>query len=145
MAKQDYSNHRRFYFLHHFIFYPATFALVIASIYFADKHPEQKTEWYFIAIAIAVAAWLSFMVRQHYALTLQNRIVRLEMRLRYYQLCGKRFDEIERKLTFEQIAALRFASDAELPALVERTLNENLQPDAIKKQVTNWQPDYMRV
>ena len=74
------------------------------------------------------------MLRQHYALLLQNRIVRLEMRVRYFQMSGKRFEPVEQKLNFNQIAALRFASDSELPALVDRALKENLSPDAIKKK-----------
>jgi hypothetical protein len=44
-----------------------------------------------------------------------------------------------------QVFALRFASDEELPALVQRALNEHLTPDDIKKAVKNWLPDYMRV
>lgn len=85
------------------------------------------------------------MLRQHYALTVQNRVVRLEMRLRYYQLTHTRFEEIEPRLSFGQIAALRFASDDELPALTNRALQEQLSPDAIKRSIKNWLPDEMRV
>lgn len=92
-----------------------------------------------------ILGWLSFMMRQHYALTNQNRTVRLEMRLRYYQLTETRFDTFEKQLSFAQIAALRFAGDHELPVLVNKTIAENLRPDAIKKLVTDWQEDHMRV
>jgi len=85
------------------------------------------------------------MLRQHYALGNQNRIVRLEMRLRYYQLTQKRFEPLEQQLSFSQIAALRFASDEELPDLVLRAVNESLSPNDIKKAIKNWTPDYMRV
>ena len=85
------------------------------------------------------------MLRQHYALGNQNRIVRLEMRLRYYQLTGKRLEPLEEKLSFGQIAALRFASDAELLPLMERAEKENLSPKQIKQAIQNWQGDYMRV
>ena len=85
------------------------------------------------------------MMRQHYALTCQNRIVRLEMRLRYYQLTQKRLEAIEDQLSFGQLAALRFASDEELVPLLEKTLREKLSPDAIKKAIHHWQPDQMRV
>jgi hypothetical protein len=98
-----------------------------------------------MAAIIFLVTWLSFMMRQHYALIPQNRIIRLEMRLRYFQLYGKRFEPLEAKLRFRQIAALRFASDEELPALLERTLEENLSPNSIKKLITDWQPDHMRV
>jgi len=85
------------------------------------------------------------MLRQHYALGNQNRIIKMEMRFRYYVLTQQRFEPFEQRLTFGQIAALRFASDEELPGLLKRTLDENLSPDTIKQSIVNWQPDYMRV
>jgi hypothetical protein len=145
MKKQTYSNHVRYYAPHHFIFYPAIIALIVMSLRFAAKFPDRSLEWYAIAAVLAMTMWLSFMMRQHYALNNQNRIIRLEMRLRYYQLMHERFEDIEPQLSFGQIAALRFASDAELPALVKRTLNEKLSPGQIKKSIVNWLPDTMRV
>lgn len=97
------------------------------------------------AAVVMLIAWLSFMMRQHYSLVPQNRIIRLEMRLRYLQLYGKRFEPVEAKLRFKQIAALRFASDEELPLLLERTLQENLSSRSIKKLISDWQADHMRV
>jgi hypothetical protein len=85
------------------------------------------------------------MLRQHYALTLQNRIVRLELRYRYFTLTGKRFEEFEHKLKEEQLFALRFAPDEELIGLTERTLKENLSAVAIKKAIIHWKGDYERV
>ena len=85
------------------------------------------------------------MLRQHYALTLQNRLVRLEMRHKYSMLTGKDFEPLEAKLSFGQIAALRFASDEELVPLVARTIKENLSPKTIKESIVNWKPDLMRV
>ena len=70
-----------------------------------------------------------------------DRIIRLEMRLRYFQLYGKKFEPVEAKLSFRQIAALRFSSDEELPALLERTIEENLSPRSIKKLITEWRPE----
>jgi|SRR5690242_2859758 hypothetical protein len=145
MAKQQYSNHAKFYTLHHFIFYPVTAVLIAVSIYFSTEYPDRKLEWYMFAAVITLIAWLSYMMRQHYALIPQNRIIRLEMRLRYFQLYGKRFEPIEAKLKFRQIAALRFASDEELPLLLERALQEKLSARSIKKLVTDWQADHMRV
>jgi hypothetical protein len=145
MSKQNYSNHRKYYFPHHFIFYPVAGILIALSIYFGIQNHERKTEWYMIAAVVFLIGWLSFMMRQHYALVPQNRIIRLEMRLRYFQLYGKRFEPIEAKLRFRQIAALRFASDEELPLLLERTIQENLSARSIKKLISDWQADHMRV
>ena len=85
------------------------------------------------------------MLRQHYALNNQNRIVRLEMRFRYYTLTHERLEPLEINLSFGQLAALRFASDEELPTLVQRALKENLSPKDIKKSIRVWLPDHMRV
>ncbi len=79
-----------------------------------------------------------------YTTKLQDRIIRLEEKLRVASLLTPaqqaRFDE----LTPKQVAALRFASDAELPALFERTLAEGLKPDAIKRAVKDWRADHHR-
>lgn len=145
MAKQNYQNHVRFYPPHHFVFYPVLMILIGSSIYYAVKSDEYTLIWSFVASSLFMTFWLSFMLRQHYALNNQNRIVRLEMRFRYFVLTDQRMDLLENKLSFGQISALRFASDEELAALTDRTIKENLSPDEIKKSITNWQPDHMRV
>jgi hypothetical protein len=144
-SKQNYSNHRKYYVPHHFVFYPLSFALIIVSIHFAGENADKRDEWHMIAALIFLVAWLSFMIRQHYAIVPQNRIIRLEMRLRYFQLTGKRFEPVEEHLSFSQIAALRFASDDELIPLIEKAVKENLKGSEIKKMIIHWQPDHMRV
>ena len=145
MNKQDYKNHIKFYIPHHFIFYPIVITLIVMSARHAFNNEERSAEWIGITAAFVLLAWLSFMMRQHYALTNPNRMVRLEMRLRYYQLTQKRLETIESKLSFAQLAALRFASDEEMPALVQKTLDGQLSPNEIKKAIKNWLPDTMRV
>jgi hypothetical protein len=78
-------------------------------------------------------------------LTLQNRIIKTELRYRYFVLSGERLESVEYKFTDDQLFALRFASDGEFLSLVERTLNENLTGDAIKKAIIHWKGDYSRV
>ena len=85
------------------------------------------------------------MVRQHYALGNQNRIVRLEFKQRYFELFGKRSDEVEERLNFGQIAALRFAYDEEFKALLQKALTQNISGDEIKKSISSWKPDHHRV
>ncbi len=101
--------------------------------------------WAMMAVVVFLIVWLAFMTRQHYALGGQNRTVRLEMRLRYYILTGKRFEEIEKQLSFGRIAALRFAPDEELPSLIDAAIAEQLSADEIKKRITNWLPDTKRI
>lgn len=145
MKTQQYSNHVRYYPPHHFIFYPVIALLLFIGIRGIWLDAANKWLWVMISLLTLITGWLSFMLRQHYALTCQNRIVRLEMRLRYYQLTRQRLENIEDQLSFKQLAALRFASDEELVPLIQRVLREGLSPDAIKQAVKDWQPDTMRV
>lgn len=85
------------------------------------------------------------MLRQHYALTLQNRLVLAELRYRYLATTGKRLEPLEENLTEGQLFALRFAPDDELEALTQRAIAENLTPDAIKRSIQNWRADLRRV
>src|SRR3954451_2663402 len=145
MKQQNYKNHIQFSPPHHLVFYPVAFILTIGSAVCIFKYPFQQLQFIFITAILVLIIWLAFMLRQHYAFNNQNRIVRLEMRLRYYQLTQKRFEPLEQQLSFDQIAALRFAADEELPDLARRAVNDSLSPNDIKKAVKNWTPDYMRV
>ncbi|KFF03324.1 DUF6526 family protein [Flavobacterium reichenbachii] len=144
MKIQNYSNHIRFYPPHHFIYYPILSLFIGASIYFAVTSDEQLI-WSFISVGFIFLFVLAFMLRQHYSLILQNRIVRLELRYRYFTITGKRLEEFEYKLTDDQLFALRFAPDNELIELIEDTLKNNLTGDAIKKAIVHWRGDYNRV
>ena len=145
MEKQNYKNHVRYYPPHHFVFYPVLIILLGLSIYYISKYEEQALVWTFIALAFFMIGYVAFMLRQHYALNNQNRIVRLELRFRYYVLTGRRLESFEDILSEGQLFALRFASDEELPVLVQRAVKENITPDEIKKLIVNWLPDHMRV
>lgn len=80
------------------------------------------------------------------ALRVQDRIIRLEMRVRLQQLLPADLQGRIGELSLGQLVSLRFASDAELPALTRRVLDEKLTDrTAIKKLVTDWQPDEFRV
>ncbi|WP_202704506.1 DUF6526 family protein [Flavobacterium sp. UGB4466] len=144
MKIQTYYNHVRFYTPHHFVYYPVLALFLGCSIYFACT-TENTLIWSFISVCFLFLFFLAYMLRQHYALTLQNRIVRLELRYRYLSLTGKRLEEFEYKLTDDQIFALRFAPDDEILPLLEDALKNNLSGDAIKKAIVHWRADYNRV
>lgn len=101
--------------------------------------------WKMLGIALFTISWLAYMLRQHYALTLQNRLILTELRYRYFVLTGKRFELLEASLTDGQVFALRFAPDEEFVALAERAVSEKLSPNEIKKAIKNWKGDYRRV
>lgn len=144
MAEQSYKNHIRFYTPHHFVFYPVMLVLIIASAYFAWSDDDYVI-WSFIAAAFVTITMLSFMLRQHYALTLQNRIVLLELRYRFFATTGERLEMYEGMLSEGQLFALRFAQDGQLLFLIKKAINEELSADAIKKSIENWKPDHRRV
>ena len=85
------------------------------------------------------------MLRQHYALGNQDRIIRLEFKLRYFELFGKRSNLIEKQLSFSQIAALRFANDDEFIILLDKALQAGMKGNDIKKSIKDWQPDNERL
>lgn len=144
MEKQTFKNHIRFYTPHHFVYYPIIIAFLAFSLYFTFTK-EDKLIWAFISVLFIALFCLAFMVRQHYALILQNRIVHLELRYRYFGLTGKRFETIENQLKDDQLFALRFAPDEELLGLIEKTLSKNLSGTEIKKAIIHWKGDYERV
>ena len=96
-----------------------------------------------IVLAIAVLV-LAFKVRL-YALKVQDRVIRLEEQLRLMRLLPDPLRARIPEFTEGQLCALRFVSDAELPKLAERALNEKLSRADIKKSIQTWRPDYWRV
>lgn len=145
MGKQNYKNHRKFYPPHHFIYLPLLFILECVGIYNIWNDGENKLTWILFSIIIFLILYLAVMLRQHYALGNQNRIVRLEFRQRYFEIFNKRSDEAYEKLSFDQIAALRFADDDEFKELLYKALNKNISGDQIKKSIKNWRPDHHRI
>jgi hypothetical protein len=145
MKEQNFKNHIRFYPPHHFVLLPLLAFAIFLSAYHIFQLPNQHVFFVWITLALIFIFAVAVMMRQHYALNNQDRIVRLEMRLRYYELTGQRFLQKEQQLSFKQLAALRFASDEELLLLIDKAIAEKLSPKEIKQSIRNWQPDYMRV
>lgn len=145
MESQNYKNHRKFYPPHHFIYLPLLILLEVFGIYKIFNDEENKLAWELFSIVIFLIFYLAFMVRQHYAIGLQNRLVRLEFKQRYFEIFNQRSDEVEEKLSFSQIAALRFAYDDEFKDLLHKALHENISGDEIKKSIKKWRPDQHRI
>jgi len=145
MESQNYKNHRKFYPPHHFIYLPLLLILLGTGIYKSMDDEQNQLLWILFSVTVFLILFLAIMVRQHYAIGLQNRMVRLEFKQRYFEIFGQRSDNIEEKLTFSQIAALRFAYDDEFKILLEKALKENTSGDDIKKSITRWRGDYYRI
>lgn len=145
MKTQNYANHRKFYAPHHFIYLPLLLILEVLGIRKIFTDESNQLTWILFSVVIFLLFYLAFMLRQHYALGNQNRIIRLEFKQRYFELFGKGSDEIVEKLNFGQIAALRFAYDDEFKILLAKALSQNISGDEIKKSITNWKSDFNRV
>ena len=139
----------RYYPLHHFILLPLTLVMVIYTIRryvgVAGDDSEISRLWFSLAAVTLLFFVALGMMRQHYALTLQNRIARLEVRQRYFEVSGQRFATLEKDLTLQQILTLRLAGDQELAALAQATAAEKLDPKAILARINDYQFDAMRV
>jgi hypothetical protein len=112
--------------------------VLLILVFFAYQEPTYVS---FAIVALAGTVLTTVSLLRVFALRLQNRIIRLEMQVRLARL-GREQDL--RRLTMPQLVALRFASDAELPSLIDRTISEDLPGDAIKRAVRDWQGDYFR-
>ncbi|MGC1650458.1 MAG: DUF6526 family protein [Candidatus Sulfotelmatobacter sp.] len=146
---QNLANHTRWDPPFHFYVLPIfVLALILTLVHFFAHITEGDLRDHIHAILLILLAvaflLLVFKVRL-YSLKVQDRVIRLEERLRLTQLLSEPLRSRIPELTEGQLCALRFASDAEIPKLVERTLKENLKRADIKKAIQNWRPDYWRV
>jgi len=140
---QTYDNHTRWLVPYHFVVAPLLLFNVILSIRGAI---QVGGFWPWWGAAVAVATLTGIALARSQALTVQNRLIRLEERLRLQRLLPESQHGEIAELRVRQLIALRFASDAELPALFARVRSGELtEPRAIKQAVRDWRPDTLRV
>lgn len=142
---QNYKNHVRFHPpFHFFMVWVFLINIIIAIVVLIRRWPHHiAMHSWLVVMAIALFTLTGY--ARGYPLKVQDRIIRLEENLRYQRLLTPELVVAAQSLTVRQIIALRFASDAELPVLIQRTLSENLTPKTIKQSVTNWRADNLRV
>ncbi len=141
---QNFKNHSRLYPLHHFILTPLTAGLTIwALVNIITSNGDLTQNVFNLILSFSLA--LAVLISRIYAIKNQDRIIRIEMRLRYFELAGKSFSSKETKLRLSQIIALRFASDNELLPLIDNAISEKMSTKEIKQAIKNWNPDYRRV
>jgi hypothetical protein len=146
---QTLANHVRWDPPFHFFLLPIfALGLILTLIHFFAHitHGDIRDHihaFLLIVLAVAFVVWLT--KTRLYSLRVQDRVIRLEERLRLTQLLSEPLRSRIPELTEDQLVGLRFASDAELPKLAERALNEKLSRDDIKKAIQTWRPDYWRV
>ena len=139
---QTYKNHPRLLPAFHFFVLPVLLLNVLNEARRAWRYPSEGS-LFLVVVAVALFT-LAFLSRSQ-ALTVQDRVIRLEMRLRLRQILPPELQPRIQDLTHRQLVALRFASDAELPELVREILAGKLTTGKeIKLRVKNWQGDWLR-
>ena len=146
MAKntvQTFENHTRYVPLYHFVLFGILMINLVWSVVRIIRHPSVEAA---VALLIAFGLLILFFYARQFALTMQDRLIRLEMRLRLAKVLPADLAQRIGELTVSQLIGLRFASDEELPDLVRKVLAERITDrTAIKRLVRTWQGDYLRV
>jgi hypothetical protein len=143
MAEQNFANHSKVFPPFHFFVLPVLLINLGVQIYWL------KVFWITFSgvfgVLMALALILGFLSARMFALSVQDRVIRLEERLRYQRLLPADLQPRIEDFTVAQLVSLRFACDAELPVLARKVLDDKMQDrKAIKYLVKNWRPDYRR-
>ena len=142
MKEQNFSNHAQMVPGFHYLTFGGIFALLGGSInYLLKSSPENKYLASLILLTSIIFVLVAWFTRT-FALKAQDRAIRAEENLRHYVLTGKLLPS---SLRVEQVVALRFAPDAEFPALAEKAATNNLSGKEIKQSIQNWKADFSRV
>ena len=140
---QTYANHMRLHPPFHYFLAPGAIVLLVLTVINVVRHYPRLDAWILLVMAILFFAVL-FLVRL-YPLKVQDRLIRLEERLRLETVLAAGIVRRIPELTEAQLIALRFASDSELPALVEKVLATKMSGRDVKKSIVTWRADTFRV
>jgi hypothetical protein len=142
MPRQTYENHVRWLPPFHFFVLPVLLLNALNAIRHVWLTPTRSTGF---ALLVAVALLMLALLARAMAVTVQDRVIRLEMRLRLRECLPVDLHARINELTPKQLAALRFASDAEMADIVRDVLAGTLTtPKTIKRRVKDWQSDFLR-
>jgi uncharacterized membrane protein YciS (DUF1049 family) len=143
MTEQNFANHAKVVPPFHYFVVPVLILNFVWSIY------RLVHTWFtldaLVGLLTAAALVMLMFLARLFALRVQDRVIRLEERLRLNRLLPEALKPRIEEFTPGQLIALRFASDTELPALANKVLNENLTDvKAVKRLVQRWRPDHLR-
>ena len=139
---QNLKNHGRLDPQFHIVSFAVLIVNLVIVIAFALKHLNLYTAW---MVVLSVAIFIPFFKLRLYPLKVQDRVIRLEERLRLQALAPQEWHTQLFRLTEDQIIGLRFAADEEVVALAKEALERNLTRKQIKERVKEWRPDYWRI
>lgn len=142
-AEQNFANHTKLFPTFHFFVVPMMLVNVVRS-FLAWRHSEYSIDG-FLGLLVALALLLGFLTARMMALKVQDRVIRLEERLRMEKVLPADLLARIPEFTTSQLVALRFASSSELPELARKVLDEKIKErKAIKQLIKVWRPDYLR-
>jgi hypothetical protein len=141
-ASQNLKNHGRFDPPYHFFLAIVGLATVIISIVYAVHHTCFYSIW---LVVVSVAAVIAILKLRSYPLKVQDRVIRLEERMRLQALAPTEWHTQIYRLTEGQLIGLRFAADDEVVELAKQALEHNLTRKQIKERIKDWRPDNWRV
>lgn len=142
MQEQSFKNHTKWDWRFHFFLTSVLVVLIGEATWRLWNDPGI---WGIVHLLYAIAAFMAVLLIRVYALKVQDRVIRLEERLRMQSLLPESLRARVADLDIRQIVALRFASDAELPGLVEKALSVNMSEKDIKQSIRSWRADFHRV
>jgi hypothetical protein len=142
-VSQSYANHTRWHPPFHFFLGPATLLLLILTVVNVFRHHQRLDAW--ILLLIGIMSPVALLLIRLNPLRAQDRLIRLEERMRLQALLPPGMHSRIPELTESQLVALRFASDAEVAGLVSKVLTANMKPADIKKSIVAWRADTFRV
>ncbi|MGP0074755.1 MAG: DUF6526 family protein [Bryobacteraceae bacterium] len=140
---QTYANHTRWHPPFHYFLAPGGLVLLILTVINVIRHYHRLEAW--ILLLMGVLFFMAVFLIRTNPLRVQDRLIRLEERLRLQALLSGELSARIGELTEAQLVALRFASDGELPALAAKVLADNMAARDIKKAIVAWRPDTFRV
>ena len=139
---QDLRHHAKLDPAYHLVGFTALLVNLIIAISWAVMHTDLMSAWYAI---FSVAVFIPFFRLRQYPLKVQDRIIRLEERLRLQALAPAEWHAQIYRLTEDQLIGLRFASDEEVVELAKQALEQNLSRKQIKERIKVWRPDHSRI
>jgi hypothetical protein len=139
---QSFASHAKIDPLFHFFVLPVLLLNIFVVGYLLLRYPGIGGAW---LLLLSVALLVLAARLRSWATHLQDRVIRTEERIRLTAILPEPLRPRIAELSDSQIVGLRFASDAELPALFQRAVDEKLSRSDIKKAITDWRPDYSRV
>lgn len=139
---QDFKHHGRFDPPYHFFLTFVFIGNIIVATIYAAHHSCFDSWWLVLA---SVAAFIALFKLRLYPLRVQDRVIRLEERLRLQALAPEQWHAQIYRLTEDQLIGLRFAADDEVVELAKQTLEQNLNRKQIKERIKSWRPDHWRV